>query len=229
VNGRPASASSLVKELLSEPILDLVAPVTLETLQRDVDAGEIVARNAADLLDRAGVLVVHAGDDPVNLLASLRQADANRAAVDAGAGMVEKAEFDQFLHIVGDVRSQIVAPCPQFARGQLLVADVVEQQRLDGVDVGAPAPIEFVLDDVEQSAVKPLDHGQGFQVNIRDTKFRVRAKGDILSLDCIQHSTLACSTLRGRAFVRSDYEWTVAARREDEPKIQDESMVFSVW
>ena len=73
----------LVTNSLSKSVLDLVGPVTLEALERDVHAREVVARNAADLLDRSGVFLVHPGDDPVNFLAPLGQADAHRAPVDA--------------------------------------------------------------------------------------------------------------------------------------------------
>jgi hypothetical protein len=45
----------------------------------------------------------------------------------------------------------------QFACRQLLAADIVKQQGLYGVDVAAAAAVEFVLDDVEQAAVQPLD------------------------------------------------------------------------
>ena len=51
--------------------------------------------------------------------------------------MIEEAHLDELLQIVGDVGAKIVAARAQLARGQLLVADVEEQQRLDGVDVGA--------------------------------------------------------------------------------------------
>src|SRR5262249_23021710 len=56
----------------------------------------------------------------------------------------------------------------QLARGQLLVADVVEEQRLHRVDVGAAPPVEFVLDDVEQAAVQPLHQRQGLEIKWPD-------------------------------------------------------------
>jgi len=51
--------------------------------------------------------------------------------------MIEETHLDELLEIVRDVRAEIVAARAQLARGQLLVADVEQQQRLDGVDVGA--------------------------------------------------------------------------------------------
>ena len=107
-------------------------------------------------------------------LALVGQLDAHRAAVDADALMVEEAHLDELLQIVGDVGAEVVAARAQFARGQLLVADVVEQQRLHRIDVGAAAAIEFVLDDVEQPAMQPLDQRQSFQIerpDVVETRF----------------------------------------------------------
>ena len=99
-----------------------------------------------------------------DFLALRGQADAHRAAIDARALMIEEAELDELLQIVGDVGAEIVAARAQFARGQLLVADVVEQQRLHRIDVGAAAAIEFILDDVEQAAMQPLHQSQRFEI-----------------------------------------------------------------
>ena len=71
--------------------------------------------------------------------------------------MIEEAHLDELLQIVGHVGAEIVAARAQLARGELLVADIVQQQRLHRIDVGAAAAIELVLDDVEQAAMQPLD------------------------------------------------------------------------
>jgi len=63
--------------------------------------------------------------------------------------MVEESHLHQLLEIVGDVGAKIIAARAQFARGQLLVADIVEQQRLHRIDVGAATAVEFILDNVE--------------------------------------------------------------------------------
>jgi len=76
----------------------------------------------------------------------------------AGAGI------DQLLEIVRHVGAEIVAARAQLARGQLLVADVIEQKRLHRIDVGAAAAIEFILDDVEQPAMQPLHQSQRFEI-----------------------------------------------------------------
>ena len=78
------------------------------------------------------------------------------------------AHLDELLDVVGNIGAEIVAARAQFARGQLLVADVVEQQRLHGVDVATIAAVEFVLDDVEQTAVKAFDERQRFEIDRAD-------------------------------------------------------------
>ena len=74
------------------------------------------------------------------------------------------AHLDQLLDVVGDVGAEIIAAGAQLAGGQFLVADVVEQQSLHRVDVGAAAAVELVLDDVEQPAMQPLHHVEGFEI-----------------------------------------------------------------
>src|SRR4051812_970515 len=128
----------------SEPIEDLVGPEPLEAVQRLVQRGELLAGDAADLFHRLDVLLGQAVDDLADLLALRGQTDADRATINARALMVEEAELDELLQIVGDVGAEIVAAGAQLAGGQLLVADVIEQQRLHRVDVGATAAVEFV-------------------------------------------------------------------------------------
>src|SRR3954467_4159947 len=70
-----------------EAVADLVGPEALEAHQGLVQALEIVVRDAADRLDRLGVLLVDAVDDLVHLGALLGQADAHRAPVDPRAGV----------------------------------------------------------------------------------------------------------------------------------------------
>src|SRR5262244_3478983 len=121
-------------------------------MQRLVQGRELFVRDAADLLNRLDVLLIERIDDTADLLALRGQANADRAAINARALMIEEAELDQLLQIVGDVGAEIVTARAQFARGQLLVADIVEQKRLHRVDVGTATTIELVLDDIEQAA-----------------------------------------------------------------------------
>src|SRR5262249_32160248 len=100
-----------------------------------------------------------------------------RAAIDARTLMIEEAELDQLLQIVGDVRAEIITARAQLARGQLLVADVVEQERLHRIDVGAAATIEFVLDDFEQATMQPLHQRQRFQIKRLRSRLAGRALG----------------------------------------------------
>ena len=85
------------------------------------------------------------------------------------------AHVDELLQVVGDVRAEIVAARLQFAGRQLAVADVVEQQRLHAIELGAAEAIELVLDHVEQKAVQPLDQSQRLQILAAETS-SVRAR-----------------------------------------------------
>src|ERR1700684_2014092 len=80
---------------LSEPILDLVGPVSLEAQQGGVHPNEVVAGGTADLFDRPRMLLIYARDDPMDLFAPFGQADPNRATVDARTGMMEKTHLDE--------------------------------------------------------------------------------------------------------------------------------------
>src|SRR5436190_18304429 len=92
-----------------QPIEDLVGPETLEAMQRLVQHGELVRRDAADLLDRAHVLLVERAHRLAHVAALFGQLDANRAAIDARALVIEEAHFDELLQIVRHVRAEIVA------------------------------------------------------------------------------------------------------------------------
>ena len=74
--GRPAKDAPLANGLeksgaASEPIFDLIGPVSLEAQQGGVHPREVVAWNASDLFDRARMLLIDASDDTVHLLAPL--------------------------------------------------------------------------------------------------------------------------------------------------------------
>src|SRR5690606_20522536 len=97
--------------------------------------------------------------------------------------------------IVGDVRAEVVAAGAQLARRQLAVADVEEQQRLHGVDVGPAGAVELVLDDVQKTAVQPLDEPQGLQIERLDTDlfFFLDERIDrSLGADHLTASSLSC-------------------------------------
>src|SRR3979490_2174916 len=154
----------MLRNLFSKPIQDLVGPEPLEPVQRLVQRRELVVRDAADLLHGLDVLLIERVDDAADFLALRGQADADRAAIDGRTLMIEEAESDQLLQVIGDVGAEVIAARAQLARGQFLVADVIEQQRLYRIDVGAAAAIEFILDDVEQAAMQPLHQSQRFEI-----------------------------------------------------------------
>lgn len=149
-----AAVSTWRVEVNSEAIQDLVGPEALEAVQRLVEGREFLVRDAADLLHRLHMLGIECLDDVADFLTLRGQADADRTTIDARTLVIEEAELDELLQIVGDVGAEIVAAGAQLAGGQFLVADIVQQQRLNGVDVGAAAAVEFVLDDVEQALLK---------------------------------------------------------------------------
>src|SRR5215472_1784625 len=151
-----------------ETVENLVGPEPLETMQRLVERAELLGIDAADLLHRAHVLLVERIDDVAHLAALVGELDAHRAAVDARALVIKEAHLDELLEIVGDVGAEIVAARAQLAGGQLLLSDIVQQQGLYRIDVGAAATVELVLDDVEQAAMQPLDQGQGFEIKRTD-------------------------------------------------------------
>src|SRR6476646_4091119 len=85
----------------SQTIEDLIGPETLEPMQRLVEGRELVVADATDLLHRAHVLLVELLDGVAHLDALIGQLDADRAAIDTRALMVEKTHLDQLLEIVG--------------------------------------------------------------------------------------------------------------------------------
>ena len=166
---------------------------TVEALEQLVHLAEFALADAADLLDRTDVTLVELRDGLGHVLSGVGQADADRAAVDARTLVVDEAEVDQLLDVVGDVRAEIVAARAQFAGGQFGVADVEEEQRLDGVDVRAARPVELVLDHVEQATVQAFDEVEGFQIEIADRIFlRIDCDGLRLHLGVHVTASLFC-------------------------------------
>jgi hypothetical protein len=63
---------------------------------------------------------------------------------------VDVAHINELLEIVGDVGAQIIAPRLQLSGGQFAFADVIEQQRLDAVELGSVQTVgEVSGDDVK--------------------------------------------------------------------------------
>ena len=61
------------------------------------------------MLDRTDMAVIETCNNLSDVLALRRQADTDRAAVDARALVVDETELDKLLEVVGDVRAEIVA------------------------------------------------------------------------------------------------------------------------
>src|ERR1700685_299902 len=103
-------------EKVSEPVQDLVGPEPLEPVQRLVQGRELLVGDAADLFHGLDVLLIQGIDDAADFLALRGEADADRAAIDAAALMIEEAEFDQLLQVVGDVGAEVITTGTQLAR-----------------------------------------------------------------------------------------------------------------
>ena len=149
---------------LLQAVVDLIRPEPLEADQGAVEAGDVARIDFADGLERAELALIELVQHVAGCLALVGQAHPHAAPVGFRALVVDVAHVDELLQVVGDVRAEVVAARLQFTRSQLAVADVVEQKRLDGVQVGATLAVELVLDDVEQEAVKPLDEAEGLKV-----------------------------------------------------------------
>ena len=139
---------------VSQPVPDLIGPEAFEPDQRLVKPCELLGSDTAALLDRGDMFVIEGRDDVMNVTALVGQPDSHGAAVNPRARMMQIAGFDQFLDIVRDVRTEVIAARAQFASGQLLVGDIIQQQGLNGVDIAAAAPVEFVFDHVEKTAAQ---------------------------------------------------------------------------
>ncbi len=163
IEGKPYGVDVLVPETVDPRVASLRDPAS-----RAASISDEHRAFTADLLNRPHVLLVERIDDVAHFLALRGQLDADRAAIDARTLVIEEFHLHKLLEIVGDVGAEIITARAQFAGRQFLVTDVVEQQRLHRVDVGATAAVEFVLDDIEQAAMQPLNQRQGFLIEWPD-------------------------------------------------------------
>src|SRR6185437_2719407 len=147
-----------------EPIENLVGPEPLKPMQRLIEGGEFFGVDSANLLNSAHVLLVERFDDIANFTALFGELDAHRAPVNARTLVIEECHLNELLEIVGNIRAEVIAARAQLTGRQFLVPDIIQQQCLHRIYIGAATPIELVLDNVEQPAMKPFDQGQGLQV-----------------------------------------------------------------
>jgi hypothetical protein len=142
----------------------LIGPEALETDERFVERLEFIESDLADLLDSAELALIKILDDFAGVFAFFGEADADGAAVDVAALVVDIAHVDELFEIVGHVRAEVIAACLEFTGGQFARADVIEQQRLYAVEFGATETIEFVFDDIEKEAMETLDQTEGLEI-----------------------------------------------------------------
>ncbi len=103
-------------------------------------------------------------DDRPDFAPLVGQFHAHRATVDLAALVMHVSRLHQLLEIIGNIGSLIVAARLQFARRNLVLADIEQQECLNGVDVQQAQAFEFVLDHVQQKTMQPFHHTQGIQV-----------------------------------------------------------------
>ena len=66
--------------------------------------------------------------------------------------------------IVGRVGAEVVAPVRQLADSQLVLADVIQDHRLDVVHVLDVLPLKLPLHYFKKLSMKPFDQVDGFQI-----------------------------------------------------------------
>ena len=78
---------------------------------------------------------------------------------------MEIAHLDKLLDVVGNIRAQIITAGAKLAGGQLLIADVVKKQRLNGVNVSVALAVKLILDHIEQAAMQTLNERESLQID----------------------------------------------------------------
>ena len=69
----------------------------------------------------------------------------------------------------------------EFARRDLVLSDIEEQEGLDGIDLENAEPFELILDHVEQQPVQAFHQRQVFQVAGKERFLRAIEKGLVKS------------------------------------------------
>lgn len=112
--------------------------------------------------------------------------------------MVDETEVYQLLDVVGDVRSEVITTRTKLAGRQFGIADVEQQERLNGVDIIATLTIELVLDDIEEAAVETF-HRAATHVERTDGIFMCVGNNGLRLCFAIDHDCL--TVLFGGVFV----------------------------
>src|SRR5262249_6691708 len=109
----------------------------------------------------------HGGHLGIELKALAAETQTHRTAIVGRTLVFEVTVLDHLLHVVGDVRAEVVAAVGQFADRQLLVADVEENEGLDVVDVLDAEAIKLELHHFEEVAVQALDEKNRIVIRVR--------------------------------------------------------------
>ena len=97
-------------------------------------------------------------------MSAVRGAHAHRPLVVRRALLRQVVVLDHLADVVGHVRAQVIAPVGELAHRQVVLADIVEDQRLNVVDVLHAQPVELAFDDFEELAVQPLNQVNGIEI-----------------------------------------------------------------
>ena len=74
-------------------------------------------------------------NDIADILAALRQADADRPPINPATLVMHIANINQFFQIVTDIATLIIAARFQLAGGHFIFTDIEQQKALNSVDV----------------------------------------------------------------------------------------------
>src|SRR5262245_58607028 len=109
--------SDTIRSRTLEAEADLVRPIALETGEHLVQTTEIICRNLSHSLHRAELALIELADDLRGRPALGRERDADAAPVGLATLVVDVAELDELLQVVGNVRAQVEPAALKLARG----------------------------------------------------------------------------------------------------------------
>lgn len=136
--------------------MNVIGPRPLDAAQRLAHRFDLAAAEFL-FVEPGGDAVFEVADLVDDLQRLVGQGDADRAAVVRRALLLEIAHLGELLDVVGDVRALIVASLDEVADGDVLVADVGQQQGLYAVDVADAEPVQFGAQQIEESPVQALN------------------------------------------------------------------------
>jgi len=72
--------------------------------------------------------------------------------------------LDHLADVIGRVRAQIVTTVGQFTDRHIVLADVIEDDRLRGIEIAHAFRIEDFPHHLQKLAMQPLDHADRAQI-----------------------------------------------------------------